>query len=83
MKNGTHHEIYTMKADDSAQTPLTDNSSVDGSLAWSPDGRSIAFNSDRDGTDHEVFRMDSDGSDETQLTFNATNDFFPSWQPLR
>jgi TolB protein len=46
--------------------------------AWSPDGRWIAFESDRDG-DGEIFVMASDGTRLRQLTHNKTPDGMPAW----
>jgi dipeptidyl aminopeptidase/acylaminoacyl peptidase len=46
--------------------------------AWSPDGRWIAFESDRDG-DTEIFVMASNGTRLRQLTRNKTPDGMPSW----
>ena len=40
-----------MNADGSNVRRLTDNEAWEGHLAWSPDGRRIAFVSDRDGDD--------------------------------
>ena len=53
-----------------AVTQLTDNYSGDYSPAWSPDGRRIAFSSDRDG-DSEIYVMNVDGSGATQLTHHG------------
>ena len=50
--------------------------------AWSPDGKQIAFASNRDGTDFKLWVMHADGSHLRQLTsagFSA--DVFPSWSP--
>ena len=61
---------------------LTFNSVSDFSPHWSPDGRRIAFSSNRDG-DHEIFVMRADGSDQRQITFNAAHDDHPAWAPDR
>lgn len=47
---------------------------------WSPDGKKIAFASDRDG-DSEVYVMNADGSDLRQLTQNSGYDGRPRWSP--
>lgn len=49
--------------------------------AWSPDGRSIAFVTNRDG-DLEVYLMNADGSNQRNLTRNPGLDdgwIGPSW----
>ena len=49
--------------------------------AYSPDGRRIAFVSQRSGT-HEIWVCDSDGSKATQLTsFGGAAIYGPSWSP--
>ena len=50
------------------------------SLAWSPDGRRIAFVSDRDGN-LEIYAASADGSDLTRLTHNDTDDWSLAWSP--
>ena len=52
----------------------------DGSAAWSPDGRRIAFLSYRKG-DGEIFVVDGDGSNLRELTFSRATDDDPSWFP--
>lgn len=47
---------------------------------WSPDGKKIVFNSDRDGN-NEIYVMDADGSNVKRLTNNSTADYDPSWGP--
>jgi dipeptidyl aminopeptidase/acylaminoacyl peptidase len=46
--------------------------------AWSPDGKLIAFNSQRDG-DYEIYLMNADGSEQTRLTVNPASDRRPTW----
>jgi Tol biopolymer transport system component len=48
--------------------------------AWSPDGRSIAFESDRDGT-FAVYVVASDGTRLTKLTPDGIEDSQPAWSP--
>ena len=55
-----------MNADGSGQRRLTRNPAFDGGPAWSPDGRRIAFVSNRDGS-YEVYVMNADGSGQRRL----------------
>ena len=52
-----------MNADGSDQRMLTRNTAHEGSPAWSPDGRTIAFISRG-----EVYVMNADGSGQRRLT---------------
>ena len=59
---------------------LTYNSAYDGATSWSPDGRSIAFTSERNGN-REIYVMGADGSNQHNLTNNSGNEGDPSWSP--
>lgn len=72
--------IYRMRADGSDPTRLTRNEANDTAPAISPDGRRIAFVSDRDGN-REIYVMNADGSDQQNLTRNPAEDWTPSWSP--
>ncbi len=83
------HEIYVMDADGGNQRRLTNNPASDHSPSWSPDGKRIAFISDRDGHPHripgwftsEIYVMNADGSNQQNLTNNPADDRDPSWSP--
>jgi dipeptidyl aminopeptidase/acylaminoacyl peptidase len=58
---------------------VSDDSAVEGAATWSPDGKQIAFSSNRDG-DFEVYVMDADGGPQRQLTHNSVDDIVLDWQ---
>lgn len=60
-------DIYTMHPDGSGLTNLTNDPAHDVDPYWSPDGKRIAFLSDRAGY-MQVFVMNADGSDVFQVT---------------
>jgi len=68
---------------------LTHNKADDWFPAWSPDGKRIAFSSNRDGN-HEIYVMpapgpqaqvNADGSGQKRLTNNNAEDWGPVWMP--
>ena len=69
-----------MNADGSNQRRLTSNDARDRDPAWSPDGRRIAFSSERDGNS-EIYVMNADGSGLTRITNNSDYDGVPAWSP--
>jgi Tol biopolymer transport system component len=78
-------DLYVMNADGSGVIRLTDNNTNDQSPVFSPDGRSIAFTSERDhsGTliSGELYLMNADGTNVTRLTFQDGRVNHPSWDP--
>lgn len=73
-------EIYTMNADGSDQTRLTNNAASDSDSAFSRDGSKIVFSSTRDGNG-EIYVMNADGTGQTRRTNNGANDIQPAFSP--
>ena len=73
-------EIYVLEVDGSGLTRLTDNRAHDTEPTWSPDGRRIAFTSNRDGN-AEIYVMNANGSDQTNVTRSPAEERSPSWAP--
>lgn len=74
-------DIYTMPIDGGTPTRISEGLSWDVQPRFSPDGKRIAFTSDRGGGDN-IWVMNADGSDKRQVTkedFRLLNQ--PSWSP--
>jgi Tol biopolymer transport system component len=67
----------TQMTRDPADAPVHDEGP-----AWSPDGRMLAFTSERADPNGDVWVMQADGSDPQRLTDNAILDESPDWQPI-
>ena len=74
-------EIYKVILDGTIPTNLTNNPASDSSPSPSPDGKKIAFISNRDDNDLEIYVMNADGSQQTRLTNTPGEDAYPHWSP--
>lgn len=75
----TDFEILSMRADGSNVVRLTQVVGMDDDPVWSPDGRQIAFESDRAGN-FDIWVMNADGSNPVNLTSGSlATDWSPDW----
>lgn len=79
----TQDDIVTVARDGTDWRDVTNDAAFDRYSRWSPDGRKIAFASDRSGG-NEIWITNADGSDPVQVTSaNRTGHVatFPVWSP--
>ena len=73
-------DIYKVAAKGGKAERLTTLPSYESRPIWSPDGKQIAFASDRNGG-QDVFIMPASGGSATQLTFNSANEYPEAFTP--
>jgi Tol biopolymer transport system component len=78
--NETGYEIFVMQADGSGVVNITNHNANDEFPSWSPDGRRIAFQTDRAGG-LEIFLMDPSGGDLVNVTNHPARDIGAAWSP--
>lgn len=78
-------ELYVMDSTGRNPRRLTRNPGSDGGPDWSPDGRRIAFASNRnfpDGAGSELYSIEPDGRCLTWLTNGTADSGDPTWHPV-
>jgi len=73
-------DIYRQQVGGTSVTQLTDDPANDMMPCVSPDGRHIAFTSDRSGN-WDIYLMDAEGGVAVQITADPTHDIHPSFSP--
>jgi len=74
-------DLYTLPVTGGEARAIATGLAFDGQPAFSPDGKLIAFTSDRDGADN-LWIANADGSNPKQLSKDQRADFIsPSWTP--
>lgn len=74
-------EIFVMSAGGRNRTALTHTATGNGDATWSPDGRHIAFVSDRANVAGEIYVMNADGTHVRRITHNTAAESDLVWSP--
>jgi len=76
-------QIYLVNSDRTGLVRLTNTGSgvSNADPAWSPDGRRLAFASDRRGGAWDIYVMDADGSNVVRRTSTGALNANPTWSP--
>jgi TolB protein len=80
LSDGASTNLYTMDLSSRATTRLTENSAIDTSPTYSPDGAQIAFESDRGGT-QQIYVMSASGGPAKRISFGEGRYSTPVWSP--
>ena len=81
MEGGKQEDIFVIKTDGTGLQQLTNDVYKDRYPRWSPDGRRIAFQSNRGGK-FDIWLINPDGSALERLTYApAPAVYFPVWSP--
>jgi Tol biopolymer transport system component/serine/threonine protein kinase len=78
---GGQEDLLLIRSDGTGLRKLTDDPHRDRGPSWSPDGRRIAFYSNRDAGKYEIWLINPDGGGLTQLTRSEGRGWFPWWSP--
>lgn len=73
-------DIFIMNLKTDITKQLTDDAKANLSPTWSPDGRELAFMSDRTGRP-QIYIMRADGKKVRRLTFDGRDNAVPAWSP--
>ncbi len=74
--------IYVMDADGTDERRLMDLPGTEGHLDWSPDGRSIVFQADRDADGkNEIYVVSAEGGEPRVVIDDGFDDTAPDWSP--
>ncbi|MDX2064864.1 MAG: S41 family peptidase [Fimbriimonadaceae bacterium] len=73
-------DIWVVSSAGGTAIPLTSNTELDENPVWSPDGRTIAFSSNRNGN-NDIYLVSADGGTPRRLTWYSGNDVPSDWSP--
>ena len=79
-QHGPTHDIYVRPVDGTTVTRITTDTAEDVMPTFSPDGRRIAFASNRSGQ-YDIYVIDLAGGHPTRITNDLEDEYHPSWSP--
>ena len=79
-RHNVHPDLYIKTVDGAAVTQLTSDPGSDIQPSVSPDGKHVAFASNRSGT-WDIWVIGIDGGPPVQVTRDRSDDVSPSWSP--
>lgn len=71
-------DIWTVPSSGGKALRLTEHEGIETNSAWSPDGKTIAFNSSRFGNS-DIYSVNVNGGVPKRLTYHSANDAVSSW----
>ncbi|MBA3534951.1 MAG: PD40 domain-containing protein [Ardenticatenales bacterium] len=77
----TDPDIFSMAMETGKSVNLTNSPGYDIQPAWSPDGKFIAFTSEREGGDVDLWVMEGDGNNPRRVAQTPGEDQLGSWSP--
>ncbi|MFZ5722123.1 MAG: TolB family protein, partial [Pseudomonadota bacterium] len=78
---GGHYDLWLLPAKGNPER-LTDDAALDARPAWSPDGRSLVFESMREGVVADLWRIDVTSRQAQRLTRMPGGARMPVWSPV-
>ncbi len=79
-RHGATHDLYVRPIDGSASTRITNDAAEDVMPAFSPDGTTLAFASDRSGN-YDIWMINIEGGAPVRLTTDDAHEYHPAYSP--
>jgi Tol biopolymer transport system component len=74
-------EVFVMSANGTGRTELTHTTQGNSDATWSPNGKRIAFVSERNGVPGDIYTMSANGTNVQRVTHNTATETDLNWSP--